>query len=1119
MSKVFKLHQGTDVYKDWDVAAKYGQQAISQIEDPDGATAKKEITSIPSPFARIDLVKTAFKYVGADHELHGNTMHHKIVSDCLDIAEIFFNYERYQNLVEILVWDKTTDLPQLLNSANPAHRAVGKTLDMYLNQDAVNYNFGAMERIYLLNYKGPGKPKAINIIGATSPATLFFSSANNLSYASANMRSGNVRFFDEKYEQLDERDRDFILYMYAFRLSVPNFATLFPEVYAYLDKAYMHMRDEIKRDIDNLNASSINGKGFKPIQFGANNVEILGNQLRQRNMEADTVDSDFKIASHIFQAEKMPLVLPVENGNNYAGLRYVQDNWNLNDHVEFSDSVEWQQRTLPFDGRPYPYLTISDFLEDTMIQISPRRSDLKSDSYFDGNRDESVEGSYLLPIKPLFFKFFTPEELMSNVVGGQKMLEMTYNPAAVKVVLRIPVKGGQTYIEYSRLYMNPGAGVRANIQMNIGAIESYTSFALSLYPNLRYEDDADAAYRIGLLTDPTNGNSYGIECFKADSALTLTRLVRNTRDTSYLNSEVFALNGQCFDYIRLTVGGSHGIIAPRFRNPARNSVFKFAIDLGTSNTNVQYQRNNMPAKQFDITPDDIQLQPLAVYPAKYNLVFAADILPSLIGNNQKCSFPTRTALSYSKQVDWKQFITPMAEASMALTYERESEYLYNEVLTNLKWANNSESQLKCYIESLFLLLRTKVLLNNGDLKKTQIVWFYPISMTAHRLAMFNTAWKAAYAKYFGGPEEYLTSMSESVAPYEYFRAAVVNTANTVTVDIGGGTTDVVFADNGHIDYITSFRFAADTIFGDGYADPNFATQNGIVEEFKNQIVDVLKINNQNTLVDVYNTINERRRSTEVASFLFSLCTNRQLKDDPKFNTDLVDFDQILQSDGKLKMVFILFYTAIIYHIACIMKAKEMKMPRYLCFSGNGSKVIRIISTDKVLLVKFTKLVIESVYQEKYNANGLDLILENDPKVVTCSGGISSLSRAVPEEYDFKSIIMRGTDTSSFVDTDTYDQIANDKQTAVHLAAQAQAFFNFVIRLNDHFSFRDNFGVMNEALKTAEDECLRDLELFAQNGINKKMEEVTLQDKIEETMFFYPLVGMLNSLAHKLHEKL
>ena len=66
MSKVFRLYrEGTTTFQGWNEnpAFPYNSNARDTIEDPDGASAKNEITSIPSPFARIDLVKTAFNEV------------------------------------------------------------------------------------------------------------------------------------------------------------------------------------------------------------------------------------------------------------------------------------------------------------------------------------------------------------------------------------------------------------------------------------------------------------------------------------------------------------------------------------------------------------------------------------------------------------------------------------------------------------------------------------------------------------------------------------------------------------------------------------------------------------------------------------------------------------------------------------------------------------------------------------------------------------------------------------------------------------------------------------------------------------------------------------------------
>lgn len=66
MSKVFRLYKdGAETYEGWNDSPTFPYNATNRdtIEDPDGASAKNEITSIPSPFARIDLIKTAFKEV------------------------------------------------------------------------------------------------------------------------------------------------------------------------------------------------------------------------------------------------------------------------------------------------------------------------------------------------------------------------------------------------------------------------------------------------------------------------------------------------------------------------------------------------------------------------------------------------------------------------------------------------------------------------------------------------------------------------------------------------------------------------------------------------------------------------------------------------------------------------------------------------------------------------------------------------------------------------------------------------------------------------------------------------------------------------------------------------
>ena len=92
------------------------------------------------------------------------------------------------------------------------------------------------------------------------------------------------------------------------------------------------------------------------------------------------------------------------------------------------------------------------------------------------------------------------------------------------------------------------------------------------------------------------------------------------------------------------------------------------------------------------------------------------------------------------------------------------------------------------------MLRTKELLNKGDLSKTEIVWFYPASMTQNRFNKFKAEWENTFATLFGAPISNIIAASESVAPYYYHKAKKGATSTVVSVDIGGGTTDVLIVD-------------------------------------------------------------------------------------------------------------------------------------------------------------------------------------------------------------------------------------------------------------------------------------------------------------------------------------
>lgn len=1103
MAKVLRLHTtGVNTLQGWDNSAKYSNNVINQIEDPNGGAVQKQITSIPSPFARIDLVKTAFKLVSECSgnnqykNIEGNTIYNKMVSDSLDVGQLFFEYSKHKNEIDIIAWDKTTHLQELISSGNPALKQLGETYQLYLERDAESNNFNLMQGLYLLNYKNG--PKPMNIIGATSPTTLFFSTPNDLSYT--NIYFGNDKAFDLTFQPLYKRDVEYHKFLWLLKISTPNFATLFPEFNSYLDACYTLSDNNRKQQLQQLNKGDFSQ--YQDVLIGGNAghiVEILGISMKGKKPDTAKIqDSDFVIKSS--RSTTKPLVLPVDTFTQ--PWKYTLDNWNRNTKVPFKNDLPLDQRTLPQVGDQYPYLTISDFLEDTIIKMPDEFND---ELYFGGMAEGDNDNCYLLPLKPLFFEFFSVEELQNN-----KMLRLKNNSGGVSVELTIPTQKG--FIQYSRTYFD-NSSAQIDTEHNDGAVKEL-EFAFASLSNIKFANPQMASYRFALLSDSTGSVQYKVNAFTEGKMLQANGVVvRNENDRKYKKCQTYLYEGENVDFIQIEADGKKGIAVPKFVQQNGSDQYTFAVDFGTTNTHVAYSVNGATAKSFDIGENDIQMQYYAKYGIDVQYPFDADFVPKTIGGKSDFHFPMRTTLSVGKNTNWKQAVWPLCHVNVPFTYEKRQKYAYNNVLTNLKWSNDADNVLKiqAYIESLMLLLRNKVILNNGDLAQTKLVWFYPVSMTESRYNNFKNAWTQSYKKYFGNNN--LVSMTESIAPYEFFKARF-GTASTVLVDIGGGTSDAVIAKNGEIKCITSFRFAANSIFGSGYSLQGAAQLNGIVKQFKDEMLAVLEQSQSSDvlqLLNVFNDLESTNNSADIASFFFSLYDNSKIIENGI--QQQLDFNNKLALDDKQKIVFLLFYTAIIYHVAHIMKAKNLGMPRKLAFSGNGSKVVFVVTSDNSLLSRYSQLIFEKVFKEPYPADGLDIETDSNPKEATCRGGIVN-----PQDQNYmsvaaKKVVLKSTDNSSFVSNESYKSI-NNKEYVSKTAEQVKKFIDFFFELDKQngITFTGSFGISQDSINIAKEVCYKDLQDFTQDGLNQKLQEVSEQDYIEESLFFYPLVGVLNALS-------
>jgi hypothetical protein len=1140
MSKIFRHHNGNDNLKDWDASTAYKTNTIDQITDPNGGNANNEITSIPSPFARMDLVKTAFKEVSRKGvPLDGSTIYHKMVSDSLDVGQLFFNFSQFKDKLNILSWDKKTDLDTLLNSSNSSHKLYGKTLELFLKQDANAYNFDSLQRIFLLEQPGHGTGR-MHVIGGTSPATLFFASANDLSTSNFSFDADIT--FDDEYRSLDKRDNDYIRFWFFLRNCIPSFSSKFPEVDTYLDKVSTAIEvTAFRAELNNLNDDQYNDDLVSLTADGYGvPVEICGFKLRQKNIS--TVIGEIpKLSGFVIDTKKElvnpPLVLP--NTTNTEGIVYINEPWPSDLEAPHFDVALLEDRVLPGIRVPYPYLTVSDFLEPYLIQLP---YELDNDNFYCGDKDKQLKNGFFLPLKKQIFDYFDVQDIVKGF-SGQTMIEFKESSSAVLVILRIPIKNGKI-ITFQRKYSIPSNGsslAEIDENSNKGAIIPI-KMSLNVMPFVKpaYMDGIFKVSLIDIELSPLiDSSAWNINFLNKSTIIPEKDTFKYTAISKKEDNRRDELKHfearKNFDAIELINGIYKATVIPLFKEMQEgSSEYKFGIDFGTSNTHIEYSIDrNAVSFPFEITNDEKQIISIikdieikktelgTISAEEFHKNLTMNIFPSEITNDSLFNFPIRTAIQFNRRFNFDSAQSAFTSSSIPFYLNKERTEFEFQAYTDLKWNKRSNKntdksntpKVSAYFDNLLFMLRNKVLLNGGNISKTKLVWTYPSSMTDNRINELEKLWTITFQKYFPNAL-HPNRVSESVAPFYYYQnneGVVANTRSVIGLDIGGGTSDLVIYQNNEPALISSYQFAGNALFGDGYNSTS--KNNGFVQKYLSKARDFLTSNGiapSEGAQSAINAVEGTSSSGDIISMLFSLENNKALTDrNIKFN-----FSKILASDDTFKVVFFTFYAAQFFHLAKILQQKGINSPRYLVLSGTASKTIDFLdsSQKKHNILKLFHATLKYVSKD-FNHSDLEIVHSVSPKEITAKGSLQFDAQA-PLDHDKLFHVY----TSSQIQTEsTYENITKDD----YIAATKNDYLNFIDllkHLRDTIELDDKFGISSNAMETTLQILPLDYEDNLIQGINEKMRELDTDGhkKIKETLFFYPLVGRLNKIAFELY---
>ena len=1128
---------------------QYNADEIEMIDDPNGGLSQQPRTAIPSPLAQMDLVKNAFKRLSMHSNLQGEAMDEKLVANALDVAQLFFNYHELRNQLRLVEWNRETELDMLKKS--PQHRLLGETIEMFLEQDKEAFNFDKMDRLYFLIYGN-------QVVGSTSPVTLFMATPNAQPGIFPIPVEQNVNVFD-LWRPLYMRNAQFVKYVYALFTAYPELKRYCGEVNSYiianLQMLPSKLKEEILIEIGNPAAFDLANvekartfleTNYERLDEGIQSLGVPFYGARSEDILAAIAASDFMIVPSRSDIEdKLPLILQNHlNASQSNPFRYISNAWTDATVIEpESYAVPPEKRVLPATTHQYPWLTDDDFLQPALIKLDYT---MDRDCFFNGNLSigsrDTDECDFLLPLKPLFFKYFNVSDLRGTINGRPKF-EIIHNQTGstetVRVVLRIPVQKQGNFITLQRVYIPAhNVDLTYDAKNNRGYFISIP-FALAVFPFVRVKGHnhynvqlVDRA--LGMLENYhlslsffKNGYRQGLS---DDDVLVRERSLKAEKR---VGSSYYKIDDD-FDYIHVMLTDDHGgisakgVLCPLWSDyiPGHEA-FTFAVDFGTTNTHLECMKTGqMPAPlALDSTSCDRMLATL--YNGEsvlYDVILKQELLPKTIGKDY--GFPQRTVLSECERLDAENVdaIIALGDANIPFIYEKESIGYGNRIVPNLKWSTEmaTSKRVKAYLTELALLMRTKILLENGDVLKVRLVWFYPLAMKVGNVRKMNEIWAKTFKEVFGveATEDNLIKMPESVAPYYFYKCSSKfrGAASTVaSIDIGGGSSDVVvFESNARQPaIITSFRFAANVLFGDGFSEVPHGDSNPMLVKY----VDYFKRlfdgddDKYGELNGILDDITSKRKSEDMNAFLFSIINNKVVG-----GNDVFSYNMRLNEDGSRKIIFIYFYVTLIYYVARLMKHRNLIKPRSVMFSGMGSKALDIVGSQRELDL-LTQVVFERVFGEKYDIDGFSVVMEkNEPKQMTCRGALMQVrEQSGCDNVNELNRLMDDFDNSliynySMIAKENliYDDMEND-DIRHEIIDEVKAYNEFFIQLCDDIHVVDRFLVDNKSIQRFKELVNKDLEHHLINGwnfVNKNADDRNGSDQIEDIVFFYPIIGSI-----------
>ena len=1092
-----------------------------------GAGLGKLASSMPTAMARLFIFDSALKQVNSyqsqdpiggqigvidpsksNPELEP-TPYHDLVGEMLDMLEFIYEYGDKDEF-HVHRWDLSTQVKYLKASPDIAHQRLADALQSSMTLTGI-----ANDPIYLFLWKD-------DVIGGSSPISLVYTSANlrnKIKSGQFKGQGGNVLFADEACP-LHKRGKNFQEYVY--RLWQVYMRGLGNPLSTYIRDSAANYADPSM--IRAIMRSANKFQRAKPLTTQGVPIIIAGVQLlvSDHTININKTTTDYMLAptvdiyKHSNPTIPTPLALTPQG---VKGLTYAADReWNPGVDIIPEVLPDIANRTLPGLEVKYPYLTTQDFLEDRIIEVS---YNINRKKFFTGCKKNI---SFLLPLKKEFFEYFTIEDLfkvdpMSGEVKYSDMFTMEFNENTESVIVKLtlPLSSGQYLTFYKKYDVKEGSLEKLN------CYDGSDTFDIAFFPFYQLvPDNGNNVYNvmIGATADGIS-TSY----WRQDSTNGLEKVDSNTNHRltkgqySSLLTDHVRVNGT-FSIMELSVNNkgleTKSVLLPIFTQVTSDTTmstnqFTFAVDFGTTNTHLAYtaEPKGTPiglsnVKPFNYNIIDTQLvmlndeQGVAEFGA-FTTAVKRELVPFVIHKDGDVKFPIRTST-------YQIFGTPaqlelFANTNIGFNYGSDISNSKH-YRTNIKWERAdglARQRMAAFFEQLLWMMKNKSALNDcTDTFKVLVT--YPISMGEDDKQRFDQAWKDAVGKIKCNVK--IKNLTESIAPYYAVVSKHTYGSPFVNIDIGGGTTDILYV-NPETDEarVYSAFFAANDLWNDGLdATLRSAKENGFVSFYKAVRLDKLG----DRTAEVKKVIENAASSADIISYLFA-------------NDKWTGLTDAIESSDIMKQLAVVHFCAIIFYVAYALHMSEVEPPVYLTFSGMGSKYIKLINISDSQISKLVNVIFHYAGSPEVFDNEMlvdakvSVSFHPDPKEITATGAL--ISEMYPKTlYPDENILHGFTDENPEI-TFRIKHLSDTVITGV------QEFFKNFINLFRQSAMEDTLSDMRCPVAP---EVIALFEKSASSSFkqakNNSIQGVDTSRKLREPMFFWTLKGALYLIGKELAPK-